>query len=194
MTKEIRNICRREIADENFQGEKSERQLIIEGLPSKKDDSKETEYGRVMEKLTSIVKDFDISYIKHIQRFGNPTSDGTFPMLVTIRTKKIVKQIFDFIEDQPINYWPWIQPGRSRETRRRNAEIKQRMSALNEKLSKSNSATLWEEFQVGTFISHKKIPNPGYIPPAQAAIGAQPQGTQTAASQNERPTATSSST
>ena len=192
MTKEIRSLVRREISEENFQSAKSDRQVIIEGIPSKKDDSKATEYERVMEKLKSIMNDFKITYIKSIQRFQNPSPDGTFPIIVTMRTRKLVQSIFDFIEEQPENLWPWLQPGRTRETRRRNAEIKQRMQALNEKLLKSNSPTLWEEFQVGTFISHKKIPNVHYVP--QAGASNQPQGGQITEPQqmNERPIATSS--
>ena len=181
MRKEVMKIVNFKIQDEKFQDAKVERQLIIEGVSSQKDDTKATELNRVLEKMKTVMNDFQPSYIKRITRFTNPSLDGTYPMLVTLRTKKLVGAIFDFIEDQPENLWPWLQPSRTRDTRRRNAESKQRFQHLNTSLP-DNSATVWEEFQVGVFHSHRRVPNKNYKAPigqAQVTPGA---------TANQRPT------
>ena len=164
---ELRRMMKQEILDEQYQGERASRQVIIYGEPSGEDDTKEQEKKRAWEKLRTISKDFQLNDIESTQRFEDAHSDGAFPMIVTIRRKLVVMHIMDHIENGHKDDYPWLDQSRTREVRRRNARLVNSIEDLNEALSKANSATLWEPISAGPISARKRIPNPNYIPPTK---------------------------
>ena len=161
---ELKRMMKQEILDEQYQAERASRQLIIYGEPSGEDDSKEMEKQRAFTKLKTIMTDMRAEDIESTQRFENHHTDGAFPMIVTIKRKLVVSRILDYMEAGNADAYPWLDQSRTREVRRRNARIVSSIEDLNDKLSKANSATLWENISAGPLSARRRIPNPNYIP------------------------------
>ena len=166
---ELRRMMRQEILDEQYQGERSSRQVLIYGEPSGEDDSKELELKRAHEKLKIIMTDLALKDIESVQRFEDPHTDGAFPMIVTLTRKMLVNHLIDFMEQGHKDKFPWFDISRTREVRRRNSRLANSIDDLNESLSKANSATLWENISAGPISARRRIPNPNYVPPTKAA-------------------------
>ena len=161
---ELKRMMRQEILDEQYQGERCDRQLIIYGEPSGEYDSKQLEKSRAYAKLIKVMVDLKPEDIEQVERFNDPHIDGAYPMIVTFKRKMVVARILDFLEDVGASTFPWLDQSRTREVRRRNARINKSIDDLNEELSKANSATLWEQISAGPLSARRRIPNPNYKP------------------------------
>ena len=160
---ELKRMMKQEILDEQYQAERASRQLIIYGEPSGEDDTPEMEKQRAFNKLKQIMTDMRAEDIESTQRFENHHTDGAFPMIVTIKRKLVVARILDYMEAGNADAYPWLDQSQTREVRRRNARIVSSIEDLNDKLSKANSATLWEDISAGPLSARRRIPNPNYL-------------------------------
>ena len=159
---------RQQIQSEQVHTEVIDHEVIIDGMPYVDGDDWNTEVARATEKLLLVDKGFTTADIENIHRFVTPTDDGARPMRVTLFSKL---QALHLSERARQAGFPWFRSSKSRNFRRHNAMVPQRIQQKNARLPE-NSSMIWGERKVGRVVIHKWVPNPNHVPMGAATNSA----------------------
>ena len=178
-TKQVNNLIDRALCKHKQNEEIADRDIILYGIESKKDDNYKDEIDRAAAKLKMVLSDFTVDLIKGVSRFYAPDAKGFYPMRVTIRRLSIAQELIEEAEDRKFE---WFARSRSKQVRKFNGGLVDHCEYLNSTLP-PNSSFRWEVTQVGATDVIRRADNPAYIAPAHDPTDqGQPQGA------NERPT------
>ena len=158
---ELVKIVRQEIMNQKCHDEAAGYDVIIDGLPSYKDDNFVTEADRAFDKLVQILPEFKIDFIYECERFYTRNLDGTLPLKVTLRYPSVVAALIERAKNE--GKFPWFRPSRSKELRKKIAYEHDQVQRLNARLP-PNSALKWEVLELGLGAIRRRVPNPDHIP------------------------------
>ena len=162
--RELQRMMDRSHVYHKTQDEKAKRELIIDGLPSKRADKFDTEMKKAVEAMTTVMDDFSPDMIRFIDRFNTPSKDGTHPMKLTFWDPEVVNAILKFQRSKPGKF-PWLRDSKTRIIRRNNAHESKRVTDLNGGLP-DHEAMIWEEITFGPITTKRLVPNPHVLPPS----------------------------
>ena len=157
--------------------EESNYQVIVYGLSIVSGDDINSEIEKALPFLNPIVpcKNEDIEWV---DRFPTRSDDGTYPMIITFKDRKIPDGIWAIIKEDQGKY-PWYQRSLARHIRRWNSKMDREAKRLNANVPDSEP-TIWESKKVGDMKILRQVANPRYVQPAvtggQASSSRRPQG------------------
>ena len=110
-----------------------------------------------MARLVLLMKDFNVAYIKKVQRFYTADKDGFFPMKVVMWDPAVVRALIDTNAANPGKF-TFFRQSHTRMVRISNARELKKIEDLNSRLPET-APMIWEKEDLGGVIVSEQVPN-----------------------------------